>query len=103
MRTKFLTVTAVLTGLVQSHGLVQSWSAGGSMMVGWDFWKKPKTAAWSSENGDNGFISAKELGSPNIICHKNSAPGTAYLDVKAGETIKMVWNAWADSHKACRS
>ena|ERR1700753_361558 len=103
MRFEYLATITVLLGSVKSHGLVQSWSSGGSMMPGWDFWKKPKTAAWSCENGDNGFVSAKELNSPNIVCHKNAAPGSMYLNVRAGDTVRMVWNAWADSHKVSYS
>jgi hypothetical protein len=86
-------------GLSQGHGSVEKWTAGGMSMVGWDFWKKPETGAWSSTNGDNGFVSAKELNTANIICHKDAAPGKKYLNVKAGDKISMKWNQWADSHK----
>jgi cellulase len=86
-------------GLSNGHGLVEKWTVGSTSMPGWDFWKKPETGAWSCANGDNGFVSAKDLNAPNIICHKDASPGKKYLVVKAGDTISMIWNAWADSHK----
>ncbi|KAF2667351.1 glycoside hydrolase [Microthyrium microscopicum] len=63
------------------------------------FNSKQMTAAWKANNGDNGFVGTNELSSPNIICHKNATPGVEYLNIAAGDTLKMKWSTWADSHK----
>ena len=93
MRCPKLLAALALLGAVSGHGLVSRWTdINTSISVpGWDFWKKPKTAAWYCENGDNGFVSHKDVNTPEIICHRKSAPGVEYFPVKDGDRVQMDW------------
>jgi hypothetical protein len=91
---------STITTLAHAHGQIIKYTVvGGESIPGWDYWKKTVTAAWHCENGDNGFVDAKDINSPDIICHKNATPAPKYLHVQAGQTINMKWNQWPDSHK----
>jgi lytic cellulose monooxygenase (C1-hydroxylating) len=101
MKFKTLAVILALFQPSSGHGLVNRWTDMNTTTSapGWDFWKKPKTAAWYCENGDNGFVDHKSINTPEIICHRKGAPGVDHFTVRDGDGIQMEWNAWADSHK----
>jgi lytic cellulose monooxygenase (C1-hydroxylating) len=101
MQIKAVVSIYILLETAYGHGLVSNWTDlnSASSMAGWEIWKKPKTAAWYAENGDNGFVPYKDINTPEIICHKKASPGVEHFTVKEGDRIQMEWNAWSTSHK----
>jgi cellulase len=101
MKARALTPIFTLFSTALAHGFVMRWTDtnGGTTMSGWDYWKKPKTAAWNTEVPNNGYISHKNISTPDIICHLHGIPSANYFAVEAGDKIQMEWISWADSHK----
>lgn len=60
--------------------------------------QQASTAGWNALNQDNGFVEPNSYGSSDIACHKSAKPGTASVPVKAGDSIKLTWNTWPESH-----
>lgn len=59
----------------------------------------PDLVAWSNTVTDLGFVDGTGYDSPDIICHKNGAPGALTATVTAGSEIELQWTAWPESHK----
>ncbi|KAH7038313.1 glycosyl hydrolase family 61-domain-containing protein [Microdochium trichocladiopsis] len=92
---------------VLGHGLVSGTVTDGTYNQGYIlnyFYQKqstgsfPKVSGWYAENLDNGFVDGTGYTSPDIICHKNAAPGQAVATVAAGGKIEFQWTAWPASH-----
>jgi hypothetical protein len=98
-----LCVGAFIT-TVASHGMVTTWSAGGTNQQGFllDYYYAeingqpvPSIAAWYAENLDSGFVAPDAYQTSDINCHKNSRPGKTYATVAAGSQLKFNWSpAW---------
>lgn len=58
----------------------------------------PETAAWSAENLGNIFVPPSQFNTSNVTCHFNSKPGALGINTAAGETLKLQWNEWPNSH-----
>ena len=74
------------------------------------------TAGWLALNQDNGeikmevhhpsyqannllgFIEPANFGTSDIACHKSAKSTSNSIPVKAGDTLKLTWNTWPDSH-----
>lgn len=54
----------------------------------------PDIAAWSTEAVDRGYIEPNNVGTLDIVCHKNAAPGVLTAEVTAGGTVGFVWPDW---------
>lgn len=98
----FPTLLAI-TSRVAAHGYVASITVSGTSYPGGNpanvyTTPAPKVAGWAANNLDNGFVAPDEYQNPDIICHKNATPGQAYVPVKPGDTVGLVWNTWPDSH-----
>ncbi|KAF2755560.1 glycoside hydrolase [Pseudovirgaria hyperparasitica] len=92
-----------LVPLVSSHGHVSGIVADGIWYSGYDpafayANPIPKVAGWTASNIDNGFIAPDAFGTSDIICHKNSSAGQAYVTVKAGGKLVFQWSTWPVSH-----
>lgn len=93
--------------LVSAHGYVSSWNIGGVAYKGFDeMWAVAqgtdtgnKFIAWSTSASDNGYVAPDAYASADIICHRgatNAALNNA--TVAAGDSVKVTWNTWPDSH-----
>jgi cellulase len=89
------------------HGLVSGVTTDGQYNQGYilDYYYAkqnagsfPDVAGWYAENLDNGFVDGTEYDQPNIICHKQAAPGAATATVSAGGTVEFHWTSWPESH-----
>ncbi|KAF2137324.1 lytic polysaccharide monooxygenase [Aplosporella prunicola CBS 121167] len=94
---------AALVASVSAHGHVASIVAGSKTYTGYDpsfsyQTPAPKVPGWSAQNLDNGFVEPSSFSSPDIICHKEGKPGQSYVEVAAGEEVKLQWSTWPDSH-----
>ncbi|KAM0449192.1 hypothetical protein ACHAO4_007856 [Trichoderma viride] len=102
-----LTLTALgcLAGSVLGHGQVQNFTINGVYNQGFilDYYydkvntgKFPNVAGWYAEDLDLGFIAPDAYTTPDIICHKNSAPGAITATIPAGGTVVFYWgpNPW---------
>ncbi|OLN86725.1 Endoglucanase-7 [Colletotrichum chlorophyti] len=90
-----------------AHGTVTGYKIDGAYVEGYKldnyYLKKnggtpPAIAAWSAENLDNGFVDGTSYDKPDIICHKNAAPGEKSVKVAAGSKVDFLWSAWPESH-----
>lgn len=89
---------------VMSHGMVTTWSAGGTAQQGFilDYYYAkvngqpvPNIPAWYTENLDSGFVAPNAYQTADINCHKNATPGKTYATVAAGGNLKFNWApAW---------
>src|ERR1700742_3500104 len=101
---KALTLLALSIPAVYAHGYVSGIVAEGKYYQGFNpafqYDNPPPSVAGRSTVGDldNGFVPTTSYGSGDIICHKGAPPGTAYVSVKAGETVSFEWNTWPNSH-----
>lgn len=100
-------VAAPLLRLAAAHGHVSGVSVnGGSVIAGanpnWYYLpagQAPNTPGWRAMNQDNGFVEPNNFGTSDIACHKSATPGQTYIEAKAGDTLKIIWDTWPDSHK----
>ncbi|RHZ50154.1 lytic polysaccharide monooxygenase auxiliary activity family 9 protein [Aspergillus thermomutatus] len=90
--------------LVAGHGYVSGIVAGGKYYGGYLVDKypymsdPPDTIGWSTTATDLGFVDGTGYQSPDIICHRNGAPGALTATVTAGSDIEFQWTTWPDSH-----
>jgi hypothetical protein len=54
----------------------------------------PDIAAWSTEAVDRDYIEPNSMGTQDINCHKNAAPGVLSAKVAAGGTVEFFWADW---------
>jgi cellulase len=54
----------------------------------------PDIAAWSTEAVDRGYIEPNNVGTLDIVCHKNAVPGVLTAEVTAGGNVDFVWPDW---------
>ncbi|VUC27717.1 unnamed protein product [Clonostachys rosea] len=101
-----LSLAALTPQLVSAHGFVSGvtvngvWTAGADPV--WYYYPSgtsPATAGWNSLNQDLGFVEPANFGTADIACHKSATAGKNFISVNAGDTIKLYWNTWPDSHK----
>jgi len=88
-----------------AHGHVKSISVNGQTYPGADpSWfylpanQVVATAGWQALNQDNGFIEPANFGSSDIACHKSAKSTSVSIPVKAGDSVKLQWDTWPDSH-----
>ncbi|RFU77898.1 glycosyl hydrolase family 61 [Trichoderma arundinaceum] len=95
-----LTALGCLAGSVLGHGQVQNFTLNGAYNQGFilDYYYQkvntghfPNVAGWYAEGLDLGFIAPDAYTTPDIICHKNSAPGAITATIPAGGTIVFQW------------
>lgn len=93
--------------LVSAHGYVSAWDIGGVSYKGFDeMWATAQGTdtgnefiAWSTSASDNGYVAPDAYGSADIICHRDATNGALNnATVAAGDSIKVTWNTWPDSH-----
>jgi hypothetical protein len=96
------TLVALLAAVssVAAHGHISQVIVGGTVYPG----AVPGTnnaasVGWYANNLDNGFVEPNSASSPDIACHKSARAATAFAKVTAGQSIKLQWNTWPDSHK----
>ena len=58
----------------------------------------PATAGWLALNQDNGFVEPNSFGTSDIACHKSAKSTSTSIPVKAGDTLKLQWDTWPESH-----
>ncbi|KAL9473642.1 hypothetical protein ACSS6W_008022 [Trichoderma asperelloides] len=95
-----LTALGCLASGVLGHGQVQNFTINGVYNQGFilDYYydkvntgKFPNVAGWYAEDLDLGFIAPDAYTTPDIICHKNAAPGAITATIPAGGTIVFQW------------
>jgi len=59
----------------------------------------PNVVGWSTTGRDDGFVPPSNYSTPDIICHRDGAPGKAHAPVKQGDNIHVQWNGWPLSHR----
>lgn len=98
-------VALVLAPTVAAHGHVKTISVNGQTYPGGDpVWfyspanNLPAQAGWYALNQDNGFVEPSKFGTSDIACHKSAKPGSTAVPVKAGDTLKLQWDTWPESH-----
>jgi cellulase len=88
---KVLAIHSLVIATVYGHAHITNWNVGGSNVQGFEFWQfknsQKLNSSWYSENGDNGFVAAQAIGSPDIICHKAGRPGSTHTRVAAGISL----------------
>lgn len=93
--------------LVSAHGYVSAWDIGGVSYKGFDeMWATAQGTdtgnefiAWSTTASDNGYVAPDAYTSADIICHRGATNGALNnATVAAGDSIKVTWNTWPDSH-----
>jgi len=90
---------------VSSHGVVTTVIADGVTYEGYnpyyqfDYPGAPATVGWTT-SGDKGFtfIPPSAFTDPDIICHLDGKPASAYATVKAGSNVTLKWTPWIDNH-----
>ncbi|ORY02272.1 glycoside hydrolase [Clohesyomyces aquaticus] len=99
-------LTTVLLPLVSAHGRVTNiTTSSGVVYQGWDpemalkTSKPPPLAAWSASNLGNIFVPPDQFNTSNITCHFNAKAGDVHVNTTAGDTLKLRWNEWPNSHK----
>ncbi|KAL1582853.1 hypothetical protein WHR41_08643 [Cladosporium halotolerans] len=91
---------------VAAHGHVKSITVNGGQtypgaVPNWYYLpanQVPATAGWYALNQDNGFVEPSKFGTSDIACHKSAKPGSTSIPVKAGDTLKLQWDTWPESH-----
>ncbi|KXJ91409.1 glycoside hydrolase [Microdochium bolleyi] len=88
---------------VAAHGFIEKITIGGKGFDGYN----PSNAPWTPNQGsigwenwatDTGFVSAKNLQNPDIICHIRGKNAPRIAKIKAGGTISLKWTSWPQSH-----
>ena len=46
----------------------------------------------------SGFVEPNSFGTSDIACHKSAKSTSNSIPVKAGDTLKLQWDTWPDSH-----
>ncbi|CAG5156606.1 uncharacterized protein ALTATR162_LOCUS4403 [Alternaria atra] len=86
-----------------AHGIIGSFITDGTSNTGFptDYIYRiqngnpvPDLAAWSTSATDRGYIEPNSVNTPDIICHKDAAPGLLTAKVTAGGTVDFVWPDW---------
>ncbi|KAF9888728.1 hypothetical protein FE257_008303 [Aspergillus nanangensis] len=101
---KIATGILASASLVAGHGYVSGIVAGGTFYTGYlvDSYSymddPPDTIGWSTTATDLGFVDGTGYSGPDIICHRDGAPGALTATVAAGSTIDLQWTVWPDSH-----
>ncbi|KAI1099898.1 glycoside hydrolase family 61 protein [Jackrogersella minutella] len=99
-----LTLLGAFVTTTLGHGYVTGYVADGvqepGFLLQYYYDKKngmsvPPLAAWYAENLDSGFVSPSAYQTPDINCHKNSAPGSLTTTVKAGSKVTFQWGTAA--------
>jgi cellulase len=49
-------------------------------------------------NDLSGFIEPAAFGTSDIACHKSAKSTSVSIPVKAGDSVKLQWDTWPDSH-----
>jgi hypothetical protein len=49
-------------------------------------------------NKFSGFVEPAAFGTSDIACHKSAKSTSNSIPVKAGDTLKLQWDTWPDSH-----
>lgn len=107
VRTPIALALAAGASMVSAHGYVSAWEIGGVTYKGFDeMWAVAQGTvtgnefiAWSDSASDNGYVAPDAYASGDIICHRDAT--NAKLNnatVAAGDSIKVTWNTWPDSH-----
>lgn len=97
----YLAAAASLIAAVAGHGHVVSFTVNGKTTQGYNpglGQNAPANPGWFTSAMDNGFVSPDAFGSQDIICHRGSSPGKAYVEVPAGGSITLNWDTWPQSH-----
>jgi len=86
-----------------AHGHVKEISVNGKTYPGavpnWFYTgSTPATAGWLALNQDNGFVEPNSFGTSDIACHKSAKSTSTSIPVKAGDTLKLQWDTWPESH-----
>lgn len=100
------TILAALLSATQvaAHGHVTNIVVNGVYYEGFDINSfpymsdPPAVAAWTTPNTGNGFLTADDYSSPDIICHQNATNAKGHVAVKAGDRVNIQWTEWPDSH-----
>ncbi|KAL1957301.1 hypothetical protein VTO42DRAFT_6208 [Malbranchea cinnamomea] len=93
-----------LAARVRAHGYVSGIVVDGAYHGGYIVDKypympnPPDVVGWSTTATDLGFVAPDAFGDPDIICHRDGAPGAIHAKVNAGATIELQWNTWPESH-----
>jgi cellulase len=45
-----------------------------------------------------GFVEPNNVGTSDIACHKSAKSTSTSIPVKAGDTMKLQWDTWPESH-----
>ncbi|KAL8840986.1 MAG: hypothetical protein Q9176_003558 [Flavoplaca citrina] len=102
-----LTASILITTLstissVSAHGYVSQIAVNGQQYQGYNpsfGTQGPSLAAWSTpQNTDLGPIVPPKYTDPDIICHRGATPGQEHIAVNAGDTLKLTWNTWPETH-----
>ncbi|KAH0499579.1 hypothetical protein TgHK011_006760 [Trichoderma gracile] len=95
-----LAALGCLAGSALGHGQVQNFTINGQYNQGFilDYYYQkqntghfPNVAGWYAEDLDLGFIAPDQYTSPDIVCHKNAAPGAISATAAAGSNIVFQW------------
>jgi len=94
-----------LAPTVAAHGHVASISVNGKTYPGaspnWFYLPANQvaaTAGWLALNQDNGFVEPSKFGTSDIACHKSAKSTSVSIPVNAGDTVKLQWDTWPESH-----
>ncbi|KAL8894788.1 MAG: hypothetical protein Q9192_004057, partial [Flavoplaca navasiana] len=103
LSSSMIIITLTTISSVSAHGYVSQIAVNGQQHLGYNpttAWKgNPSIAAWSTpQNQDLGPIEPPKYTDPDIVCHRAATPGQEHLAVNAGDTLKLTWNTWIESH-----
>ncbi|KAL2829515.1 glycosyl hydrolase family 61-domain-containing protein [Aspergillus cavernicola] len=90
-------------GTAAAHGFVSNINIAGNDYEGYKVdtapWAEtpPELIAWSTSATDQGYTD--DYNGPDIICHRDAAPGALSGEVAAGDTVTVKWNQWLSDHK----
>lgn len=58
------------------------------------------TGSFVLQNADfvPGFVEPNAMGTSDIACHKSAKSTSTSIPVKAGDTLKLQWDTWPESH-----
>jgi hypothetical protein len=91
-----LSLLGALPSLVSAHGHVTNIKINGQDFPGFPsdnpYGAPASSIAWSVNVPDNSFV--REYSNPDIICHKQAAPGTSSATVEAGGSVEFQWTVW---------
>lgn len=88
-----------LASIASAHGHISAVIVDGTQYIGTDpNAPDPNSVGWVAQNLDNGYVEPASYGSPDIVCHKQGRPATAYATVAAGGSVTLTWNTWPDTH-----